>query len=392
MKQDNFEKEFTQWGRAQRSIPGRNHELKAHALSELSVARVVAPRSWHAFPWTSVVFAGLALVVIISGSTRVKTPSAPTVASDAGNVSTFSLPPMATQEMSGVATDGVSMAPARDAKMMPQYNTIAPWPGSSGVPAADSREFIRTDYNASVSTRDVEDTVRQLETLVRGSDGRIDSLSSSEKFGSISFVLPATKLDSFRDRVEEVAGSRFIKVNIYQENLLPQKQSIEEQKKYVEESLAAVKAERQKFVAAHTSRVASLQSQLGTIVYELDRIRSITDPIARNQLAARENELVIDQINLQDQLSAENGSYAQELKYLDARIAGAQEGLKGVAKQDQNLLDTVATVRGTISIDWISVWEMIKLYVSPTWMVVILLAAAVISFFVQRRRALPMIG
>ena len=54
--------------------------------------------------------------------------------------------------------------------------------------------------------------------------------------------------------------------------------------------------------------------------------------------------------------------------------------------QDKALLDDVATVNGTVSIRWISLWEMIQLYLPGYWIPAIFAALAFLSYLRDRRR------
>lgn len=393
MKHNNdFDKIFTQWGRSQRSLPTKSEQIKHTVLSALTESSVSTRRlPMHmAQPWLSYAFTALAVFMLFvnfaaspKDTPAVSTMSAPESTSVGGAPAAIPSP------MNFSAQDAVLENSTRAYKgVEPDYAPMPPIYYGGDVPVTDDREFLKTDYNATIQTRDVNELARELETKIRGYDGRIDSFSSSEKFGNISFALPANKLDTFRQDIESMVASKFLTVNIRQENLLPQKQSIEQQKEYVEKTLADLKTQRSKLVSTHNSTVAALKARLDAIKYELSVLSAdqTTDPIRRQQIAARQYELLTEQGSLENRISGENSSYASELKYLDARISGAQDGLVQVNKSDQNLLDNVATVRGNISLNWISVWEVIKLYVPPGWMAAIFIAAAIVSYFVQKKR------
>lgn len=226
-----------------------------------------------------------------------------------------------------------------------------PMPYSQNGSVTDTREFNKLYYNAMLKTRDVQSLTRRVETTVRGYNGRVDGTSSAAKYGYVSFVVPAAKFDQFRSEIENLVGSRFLTVTTSSQNLLPQKQSIEEQQKQASATLAAYQASRQKLVATHTAAVQALQG-------EQDK----------------------------QQLASENSSYASNLAAIDAQIAYANKVLTAVKTQDKNLLDEVATVNGTISLNWISWWDSLQLYIPGPWIAALLAIAAVISEWWHRRR------
>lgn len=257
--------------------------------------------------------------------------------------------------------NGVTSAPA-GVRMGPDYYPY-PYPNPD-VPVTDTREFLKIYYNASMQTRDVPALTRRVETTVRGYDGRIDNESSAEKYGYVSFAVPQSKYDAFRAELEGLVGSRFLSVNISSQNLLSQKVSIEDQQKQADQALADFKTARQKIVTAHASAVQSLQAQIDN---------ASTTESARALL--------------QLQLAKENDAYTRNLSNADANITYAENWVKGVQTQDATLLANVATVTGTVSIQWISLWDIALLYLPGYWIPVIFAALAVLSYLRDRRRS-----
>ena len=251
------------------------------------------------------------------------------------------------------------------------------------VPVTDTREFLKVNYNASMQTRDVQGLTRRVETTVRGYDGRIDQESSSPKYGYVSFVVPQAKYEAFRDELEGLVDSRFLTVNISSQNLLPQKQSIEEQQEQAESTLADYKAARQKIVNAHANAIKSLQSQIDADAEELIFLRAQTQtPQIQAQIQAMYDEWLL----LNQRLANENASYSSQLRNADANIAYAEKWQTAVETQDQALLDTVATVTGSVSLQWISYWAMAQLYLPGYWIPAIFAILAFLSFLYDRRR------
>ncbi len=245
--------------------------------------------------------------------------------------------------------------------MRPDYYPY-PYPGTD-VPVTDTREFLKIYYNASMQTRDVPALTRRVETTVRGHDGRIDNQSSAEKYGYVSFVIPQTNYEAFRDELESLVNNRFIKVNISSQNLLSQKVSIEEQQKQADTTLAGYKSARQKLVTAHSNVVNILKGKIDA------------PGVTANEIAL-----------YQQQLLNEDASYAKQLSNADANIKYAQDWVKGVQTQDAKLLANVATVTGSVSIAWISLWDIARLYLPGYWIPAIFAVLTAISYKRDRRR------
>lgn len=268
------------------------------------------------------------------------------------------------REGGGVVMDSVSSGgalPPTETKGAPDVYYPYPYPNPD-VPITDTREFLKVYYSAFMRARNVQGLTRRVETTVRGFGGRIDQQSSSQYYGSVSFAVPQSKYDAFRTEVESLVPSRFITTNISSQNLLPQKQSIEEQQKQAGETLANYRAERQKIITTHSATVQSLQAQL----------------------AASTDQGVI--ASLTQQLANENSSYTALLNTIERRIASAEKMQKALQTQDQELLDNVATVTGTISIEWISLWGIALLYLPGYWIPILLAALTLLSLVWDRRR------
>ncbi len=263
-----------------------------------------------------------------------------------------------------------------------------PYPGYSEPNAKDTREFLKVSYGAEMQTRDVQGLVREVERTVRGADGRIDHTSSAREYGYVSFVVPMSKYDALRDELESLVNSRFLKVNISSENLLPQKVSIEEQQKYVETTIADLRDERASLVAGHTRAVASIQAEINTNTQEIARLNSetTTDPLRQAQITARLQALYSAQNVLKARLNNENSSYADELDYVDYELKYAEKSLEAVKSQDQDLLDSVATVNGSVSVQWISLYDMAELFLPGYWIPGILAALSAFAYYLNRRR------
>ncbi len=257
-----------------------------------------------------------------------------------------------------------------------------PYP-TPDTPITDTREFLKVYYNASMRTRDVPALTRRVETAVRGYSGRIDQISSSREYGSVGFAIPQARFDAFRTELESFVGSRFLTVNISSQNLLPQKLSIEEQLKQVATTLADYKTARQKLVTAHTAAVQALEAKIDADTKRLEtlRLREQTPSVTAEIQTVSSNLL-----RLEKQLASENKSYADQLNTADQNIKNTENWQKAVETQDETLLSSVATVTGTVSLQWISFWDMTLLYLPGYSIPTIFAVLAFLSFLRDRRR------
>ncbi|MDO8552409.1 MAG: DUF4349 domain-containing protein [bacterium] len=279
----------------------------------------------------------------------------------------------------GVADSSQSIAPSESRGGTAGYYPY-PSPQYGQVPATDTREFLKTDYRATMRTRQVQELTRRVETTVRGFAGRIDQTSSSPKYGSVSFVIPASKFEEFRTELESFVNPKFLSINIQSQNLLPQKQNIEQTQEQFEKNLADLQAARKKLVSAHASAVNSFNAQIAAKETEIATRR------ANNPYDITIGQLIDEKAVLDAQLANENASYKGQLSATDDNIKYAQANVDGIKTQDQNLLDNVATVDGTVSLQWISLWEIVQLYLPGYWIPAIFVALAIAAHFWRRRQ------
>ena len=339
------------WGREQRQSPVRNDALKSEILarfkSDVSGELDSAPRR---FPWLSLAFGSLAVLIFFLNSSPIQR---------IGPVPQSFLPESKT------STGGFALP--NTSKMLPDYY---PYSGT-GAPITDNREFLKTDYSATLRSRDISGLTGRVETTVRGFGGRVDGSSRAEKYGYVSFAIPANRLESFRGEIKSLVWEKFYTEQSSSQNLLPQKQSIEEQQTQAENTLAGYESDRQNLIANHNRRVASIQARLKAIA----------------QAEPKTPELEAEENSLKNNLSSENASYKSKLAAIDAQIKAAQDNIESIKKQDQNLLDNVATVQGYISITWISLWEALDLYVPGSLLGWLFLLAGLGAYHWNRRQS-----
>ena len=233
---------------------------------------------------------------------------------------------------------------------------------SGGTPdVTDTREFLKTSYNANMKTREVQELTRRAETTVRGFDGRVDSTSSSPKSGYVNFVVPAEKFEEFRTEVETFVPPRFLSVQVQSYNKLGEKQNIEAAQENVETSLATLEANRKELLATHAQTIASFSRQINDVETEMAALYALAptqDASEASRRSSRLNSLSYQLSQLEARRDTENARHKSSLASIDQQKKYVNQNLTGVKEQDQRLLDDVATVSGTISIQWISLWGM----------------------------------
>lgn len=345
---------FIAWGKACRQLPPDNIHIKQGLLDKLTpaLADVVRHKS---LPWLSFAFASLAIFILIGNALIM--PQGQYVLN----------PPV-------YYDDSVPrMAPSLEGGRV------------NPIPISDTREFLKMNYSARLRTRHVDELTQRIQTLVRGFGGRIDSASSSSRDGYISFVIPVSNFHAFKAEIESLVYAKFFSGQMSAQNLLPQKQSIEVRQEEAQKSLDELNGERNQLTITHQQAVASLRSQLNNIDRRLANLRAEvpSDPERKAQIAAQIEALLRAQQDLKTRLQRENSIYADKMSSLDSRIKEVQSTLESIKQEDKNFLDDVATVQGTISLQWISILEIISLYFFDSLVFWGLVAAAVVAFAVH---------
>ena len=249
------------------------------------------------------------------------------------------------------------------------------------TPITDTREFLKKSYGANFRSRHVQDLTSRLETIIRGFNGRIDSSNSSEKSGYISFVVPADKFDSFRNELKGLVGDKFFSENTSAQNLLPEKRSIEEQQAGTQTTITGLQSQKEQLDATYAKRTQSLQSQIK------DNEKAIAELQKREQTPEIQSQIQIYRNNvgsLHGQLNQESSNYQTNLNTINTQLAAQEERMQELDKQDQSLTDNVATVTGNITVSWISVWQIINLYLPMRWIIPIALLGIIVAYSIFR--------
>lgn len=253
----------------------------------------------------------------------------------------------------------------------------------------DTREFMKTSYFATIQTRDVSDMVRDVKNAVKGADGRVDNLNSSEKSGRINFVVAKSKFDDFKSEIESLTHKKLYTENISSENLLSQKQGIEEQTNNITSTLDNLKSQKTSLNTKHSQTINSINKELADIKAELINVRTnisiTTDSSIMTALRSQETSLVQQETLQNQKLNSENSNYSIQSKNLENQITSENNNLINVKKEDVKFADNIETVSGSIYVNWISLWEVAEIF-SPIPLFFIIVIIIAIIYICYRKR------
>jgi hypothetical protein len=265
----------------------------------------------------------------------------------------------------------------------------------------DTREFMKVSYSGSIQTREVKDTVRDVRNIIRDMKGRIDNENTQEKYASIQFVIPKSNFDDFRDEIESLTHKKLYIENTSSQNLLNQKQNIEQRTEITTQTIDELKSDLEKTTSAYTQKNASLQKQLAaaksSLTTKQNQLASTTvtegtPEYFKSQQTLAETFELRDKINLlNQQISAEKASFTYQKNNLTNQISGSNKDLEVIKKDDTNLNDNLETVDGSIRINWISLWELATVFSPIHPIILILLLIPLIWFIFRKFKIIPLV-
>lgn len=259
-----------------------------------------------------------------------------------------------------------------------RINSVSNYEDYGQPDITDTREFLKTSFSATIKTRKVADVVQEVTNIIKGSDGRIDSSNSSERYGRISFVVPKSKFESFKDQIENITHHKLYTENISSQNLLNQKQNIEEQTSNIVNTLANLQNQKANLLTKHDQTLATINKELARLKTEITSIRTAititTDEEILVQLRVQENSLLKQETTQKQKLATENSTYTIQNQNLDNLINNSNNNLTNINKQDDQFTNNIETVNGYIEVNWVNLWQMAKLFspIHPTIVVIIL--------------------
>lgn len=361
---------LSSWGRAQLQLPANHATSKSQVISSLPETSTpkIAPQNYRGIPWATLAFASLAIITLLINPQQL----APVSSTKSG-----SIPPSS-------FNGAVNTVRESDQKGAPYY-----YPNDS-TPIADNREFIKTSYSATLRTRQVSKLVQQIQTTVRSSGGRVDSSSSSARWGYVSFAIPANQLAVFRDQIKDLVNVRFYTETTGAQNLLPQKQLLESQRRQIDATLQQLRDEQVRVRTEYNRAIASINTQIDGNSNQLAnisaRLEVTSDYNLRMELIRQQNILLAERQALEANLVNKRTAYASKTALLNTQIKNSEASLNANRGEDQQLIDNVATVQGTISLNWISIWEILELYSPINLIALIFIIAALIAYWWHRQR------
>ena len=391
---------FETWGKNKKETPSNNDVLKSEILSKIPVVINKAPTYNHLrSPWLSYTFATMSVIALLINYTgdniskdfavsdiSFEAPSTVTVGYEgpARDSVQQTIPTYNNSNKTAVVSNESGAMYARDVDMM--YRP-APMPQSSS-PVSDKREFLKISYNATLRTRQISDTTNRIEIIVRGFDGRIDQANSTEKWGYVSFAIPKNKFEAFREEAKSLVGDKFYIEQTNSQNLLSQKQNIEQNQTQTEKNLKNLKTERELLVKNHNQNISSYYSRIDFLSREISALNleyKTATPVRQIEITKKIAELQKEISIIQSEITNENRSYQVKKSGIDTNVRYTEENLGYIEAQDKNFTEDVATVNGTISLKWISLWEVADTYSPGPLLAWIFLGLALISFFWYKR-------
>jgi len=378
---------LAEWGKKNRNLPENNESAKENILN--SLRSVASPKIRPSrFLFLKIALAGCAGVaaIIIFVNTRLVMMSESSMSSPALEYAEDGAINI------GLGGVGVStgLSAQREVGMLNKVvNSIDIGRYAVGeADISDTREFLKTSYHAELRTCSVEKMSRQIQTMVRGYNGRIDNLSTNDKYANISFVIPKKSLETFQDELSGMVGVRFFSESMSSNNLLPQKQNIEKNTESSLTGLADLQEQKKNLTENHDRVVAEWQKGIDGILKNISDLRAeVTTSTARQQVIAEQVSGLIARKNyLSQKIARENIEFQNQLNLIDAGITNTNQNLDNLQNQDQQLLADVETVQGSVSVRWISVWDIVNLYVPVARLLMIGFALVIVWYFVFGRR------
>ena len=252
---------------------------------------------------------------------------------------------------------------------------------------------MKVAYGADIKTRDVKEVMKDVKSAINDADGRIDNINESARYAYVNFVVPKTNFNDFKDAIEDITHEKLITENTSSQNLLGQKQSIEERTKTASDLLSELERKQKDLNAKHGATVNAIQKELTDTRAELILVRaeisSTSDSSKLATLRNRELNLSQREIQLQQNLNSENSIYAASSGSLKNQISDVNLELAGIKKEDVSFTDNIETVSGYVSVNWVNLWEMSRLLspVHPAIIVIIVLLLA--WYYLARKNYLP---
>jgi hypothetical protein len=413
-----LDKKFAQWGKGKKVLPSNASMMKEKFLSSAELSSSPVKQMRPPKFYFKILSLGLAVVVLFVGVSEYRknsriamvggqssgwyeggfteeksvAPTAPAVynqsAQDLG-IQSGEVTALGRQDGVGGVVDMVANGAKSIARefVQPEYNQNRYNPTPTSI--NDTREFSKFSYNSTLKTRDVEDISTRILTTIRGYGGRVDDASLQEKYSYISFVVPKANLLQFKTEIKGMVGKKFYVESLHIQNLLPEKVGIEDSTKTYSKLLSDAQEKLKDLNEKHAKTIAGLQRDLNNINGRIAKLKAevTSDPERQKQIKTEISNLVVRQRAVQKQIADENTWYGWDSTRLEQDVKNNQTQLDSLGTQEKNLVDTVETVQGYVSVQWMSLWEMINIYIPYLWAWVVGLCflLLIFNYFSKRR-------
>lgn len=274
--------------------------------------------------------------------------------------------------------------------------------GNNNGSIADTRQFMKVNYSGDIKTRDVKDTARDVRGIIRDMEGRVDSETVTERYARVSFVIPKSNLDDFRDEIESLTHKKLYTENTSSENLLAQKQNIEERSDLTTKSLSDLQSEKSKAEAAHKKELAALQTQLNNLTTSVETMRTKLDTMpgveegSPEQVQAKmlqENYInTSNQITeLKNKITQKTQTFTENKNNFNSAIAQFNNQLGEIKKDDKKFTENIETVNGSVSMQWVSIWQLAKVFSPVHPIIIIIILALILWYILKKMRIVPLV-
>jgi len=384
---------FARWSKKAQKLPANNEAIKQTVLDNLrpTMSEVKVRRPFK-LGWIFMTLVP-ALVILLVVRQNIKTNTQVAYLEDPGYGAPAAFQQSASYDTSGAESfgtanmTGLAKQETMVGRIMESIPDIMPIYYHQTPDITDTREFLKTSFGLNINTRKVDKTYTRIKTVIRGYDGRIDNSSLNAKYARLSFVIPKSSYDSFIEEVQGMFPEKFIKLSENTSNLLGQKQNIEENTNQSNLNLADFRKNRENAVKTHDASAASLQKEinrLNGIIYSLNQQKktvSSTDQAGLKKINDQISYYTHSLTAQKKSLEQENINYQNTLDGLDRLINAEEKQLANLEKQDTKLINNVETVDGTITIKWISLFEIVNLYI-PVYKTIIVVCILIILFYI----------
>ena len=298
-------------------------------------------------------------------------------------------------------------------KMMPDFyqNNYNNYGGNNGN-ISDTREFIKKTFSATLKTREVESTSKKVEVLIKGMEGRIDSANISTQYGYFSFVIPKSKLDEFETQLRSYTNVKFYSQQVSSQNLLGEKQNLERNQGSTIDTISTLTAQQKQLSDEYAKNLASIKTELATQNAQLKTVQAnilrkqtdfatATDTVVKIDLTNQLSNLRQSEQNLKQSILVVNSNitnltntFKSQMTNLGFSLDQQNNTLANLGAQENNFFDNIETVNGNISINYISIWEVLDIYspVNPFIILIVAFFGIRMFFLVKKERELSLLA